>query len=216
VRKAGNELEEIFRKSWASHDIESKLQTGKAELTREEKMMKECDKIVHFLKKHKYAQPFLKPVTADILQNPELWAKYQDVIKEPMDISTLANKLRRRKFKDIDEFKDACHLIFDNCFKFNFPGDPVHKAGQHLKSGFKKRWRKLEEKFGIERLKPEAEAWKRVEGIVGKIAEQRPLHLLQSPRGQNQRARLLRCDQAADRSRGDPSQGSGQRIRQPR
>ena len=169
VRKAGDELEVFFRQSWEKHDVESKLHTEKKVLTKEDEMMKECDRIVHFLKKHKYAQPFLRPVTAEILPQPELWAKYQDVVKCPMDISTLANNQRRRKYKTIEEFKDDVSLIFQNCFNFNFKGDPVHKAGKHLKHGFLKRWKKLEEKFGIERLKPEAEAWKRTQRIVDEI-----------------------------------------------
>lgn len=86
-----------------------------------------------------------------------------------MDISTIANKQRRRKYETIDDFKSDVNLVFENCFKFNFPGDPVHKAGQQLKSGFKRRWRKLEEKFGIERLPPSAEAWKRVSALVQEI-----------------------------------------------
>ena len=131
MRKAGDELEVFFRQSWEKHDVESKLHTEKKVLTKEDEMMKECDRIVHFLKKHKYAQPFLRPVTAEILPQPELWAKYQDVVKCPMDISTLANNQRRRKYKTIEEFKDDVSLIFQNCFNFNFKGDPVHKAGKH-------------------------------------------------------------------------------------
>ena len=169
VRQAGDELEDVFKLSWENHGVETKIHSGKPVLTKEDEMMKECDRIVHFLKKHKYSQPFQRPVTAENLQNPDLWAKYQDVIKDPMDIATLGNKQRRRKYKSIYEFKDDALLIFENCFKFNFPGDPVHKAGKHLKHGFKKRWKKLEEKFGIERLKPEDEAWKRVEEIVNTI-----------------------------------------------
>uniref|UniRef100_A0A7S2WZM5 Bromo domain-containing protein n=1 Tax=Chloropicon primus TaxID=1764295 RepID=A0A7S2WZM5_9CHLO len=169
VRKLGDDLEVFFKSSWDKHDIESKLLVENKVLTKEDEMMKECDRIVHFLKKHKYAEPFLKPVTQEMLQLPELWAKYQDVVKTPMDISTIASKQRRRKYSSIDEFKDDVNLVFENCFKFNFEGDPVHKAGKHLKRGFRKRWKKLEEKFGIERLKPDLEAWKRVEEVVSKI-----------------------------------------------
>lgn len=83
VKKAGEELEAFFKESWTKHDVDATaklLSKEKKVLTKEDEMMKECDRIVHFLKKHKHAQPFLRPVTAEILQNSELWAKYQDVI----------------------------------------------------------------------------------------------------------------------------------------
>ena len=54
VKKAGEELEAFFKESWAKHDVDATaklMSKEKKVLTREDEMMKECDRIVHFLKK---------------------------------------------------------------------------------------------------------------------------------------------------------------------
>jgi len=175
VRKAGEELRSYFKSRWEKSDIESKFQSGSksGEMSKEDEMWRECDRIVHFLKKHKCAKSFLKPVTEEHFASSELWEKYKEVVKRPMDISSIARKQKKRRYKTIDEFKDDVMLIFENCFKFNFPGDPVHKAGQQLKAGFKARWRKLQEKFGLVKVvtKPVEEAWRKAQELVKNLTE---------------------------------------------
>jgi hypothetical protein len=57
--------------------------------------------------------PFLKPVSAK--EAPT----YHEVIKEPMDLQTLAKNLEGLKYWSKAEFEKDLNLIFTNCYTFN-------------------------------------------------------------------------------------------------
>ena len=44
---------------------------------------------------------------------------YADVIKEPMDLSTIKLKIDRRKYRTIADFDADVKLMLNNCFTFN-------------------------------------------------------------------------------------------------
>jgi hypothetical protein len=48
---------------------------------------------------------------------------YFDVIKQPMDLSTIESKLKSRKYHSGSECIADFDLIFQNCYTYNRPGD---------------------------------------------------------------------------------------------
>jgi len=56
---------------------------------------------------------FAQPVTEDIAP------KYFDVIKEPMDLSTVKSKILHGEYNDLASFRYDVNLIFTNCMKYN-------------------------------------------------------------------------------------------------
>lgn len=65
-----------------------------------------------------YAWPFYKPVDAEMLGLHD----YHDIIKHPMDLGTIKEKLDNREYHTAKEFTDDVRLIFLNCYKYN-PAD---------------------------------------------------------------------------------------------
>uniref|UniRef100_A0AAR5PQ65 Bromo domain-containing protein n=1 Tax=Dendroctonus ponderosae TaxID=77166 RepID=A0AAR5PQ65_DENPD len=83
--------------------------------------LKACSEILKelFSKKHcTYAWPFYKPVDAEMLGLHD----YHDIIKHPMDLGTIKEKLDNREYHTAKEFTDDVRLIFLNCYKYN-PAD---------------------------------------------------------------------------------------------
>lgn len=65
-----------------------------------------------------YAWPFYKPVDAELLGLHD----YHDIIKKPMDLSTVKQKMDNREYRTGQEFASDVRLIFTNCYKYN-PAD---------------------------------------------------------------------------------------------
>jgi bromodomain-containing factor 1 len=98
-----------------------------------------CEEALNELKKPKnftVAQHFLTPVDPVALNIPN----YHTVIKNPMDISTVAKKLQTGAYERAKNFESDVRLIFSNCFKFNPPGNPVRELGKQLESVFDEKW----------------------------------------------------------------------------
>ncbi|XP_013774946.1 bromodomain-containing protein 3-like isoform X2 [Limulus polyphemus] len=99
-------------------DIQNANKPRKGKLSEQ---MKYCSTILKeiFAKKHAgYAWPFYKPVDAELLGLHD----YHKVIKQPMDLGTVKQKLDLREYKTPDEFAGDVRLIFTNCYKYN-PAD---------------------------------------------------------------------------------------------
>ncbi|KAB8288198.1 hypothetical protein EYC80_010203 [Monilinia laxa] len=75
---------------------------------------------------------FLTPVDPVALQIPN----YFTVIKSPMDISTVSEKLHNGVYSRAKEFEQDVKLIFQNCYKFNPEGNPVRIMGQQFEEVF--------------------------------------------------------------------------------
>lgn len=74
--------------------------------------------------KARYVQPFLEPVDAH--DAPD----YHDVIKHPMDLSTILKELESGKYTDLSDVKASFSLMFSNCSLYN-PSTSV--SGVYLK-----------------------------------------------------------------------------------
>jgi histone acetyltransferase len=69
----------------------------------------QCNFILNKLKQHQSAWPFKEPVNREEVKD------YYDVIKEPMDLSTIESKINGKKYKSFDEFQKDVLQIFINC-----------------------------------------------------------------------------------------------------
>jgi bromodomain-containing factor 1 len=89
-------------------------------------------------KKHyaPYNLAFLQPVDPEALGIPQ----YRDIIKNPMDLSTIRRKLDNGQYEDGDEFDADIRLMFQNCYTFNAPGSEVYNLGKELEAVYDRKW----------------------------------------------------------------------------
>uniref|UniRef100_A0A3Q2C6B9 Bromodomain containing 4 n=1 Tax=Cyprinodon variegatus TaxID=28743 RepID=A0A3Q2C6B9_CYPVA len=91
-------------------------------------------------KKHAaYAWPFYKPVDVDALGLHD----YHDIIKHPMDLSTIKAKLEAKQYRDPQEFAADVRLMFSNCYKYNPPDHEVVSMARKLQDVFEMRFAKM-------------------------------------------------------------------------
>ena len=81
--------------------------------------MTKCDGLIKKLMKHKSAIFFSIPVDPVALKIPT----YFDVIKNPMDLGTVANNIRSGIYTTPSEVYKNIKLTFRNCLTFNPPGN---------------------------------------------------------------------------------------------
>ncbi|CAH1402072.1 unnamed protein product [Nezara viridula] len=106
--------------------------------------LKACNEILKelFSKKHfNYAWPFYKPVDAEWLGLHD----YHDIIKKPMDLGTVKQKMDNREYKTATEFAADVRLIFTNCYKYNPPDHDVVAMGRKLQDVFEVRFAQVPE-----------------------------------------------------------------------
>ena len=72
--------------------------------------------------------PFLEPISKYVV------ADYYDVIKEPMDLSTMEAKLAMGLYPQPEDFFKDAKLIFDNCRKYNDENTIYTKLANKLES----------------------------------------------------------------------------------
>ncbi|XP_045188552.1 bromodomain-containing protein 3-like isoform X3 [Mercenaria mercenaria] len=101
-----------------------------------------------FTKKHStYAWPFYKPVDAALLGLND----YHDIIKKPMDLGTIKNKLENRQYASAQDFAEDVRLIFTNCYRYNPPDSDVVMMAKKLQDVFEIRFARMpDEPTGLE------------------------------------------------------------------
>ncbi|KAJ3312798.1 histone acetyltransferase [Blyttiomyces sp. JEL0837] len=94
----------------------------------------------------------MKSVVTEMQENPNAWPfvepvsgvpDYYDIIKEPMDISTLTSCVENNEFKTLDEFVTNVNKIFNNCRLYNEEGTNYVKCANKLEKWFKERLKVL-------------------------------------------------------------------------
>lgn len=85
------------------------------------------------LTNHPLAWPFAVPV------NKEEVGDYYEVIKEPMDLSTMELKLENDKYESFDQFLYDCRLIFNNCRSYNAETTTYYKNATKLEKFINKK-----------------------------------------------------------------------------
>jgi bromodomain-containing factor 1 len=87
-------------------------------------------------KHHALSGPFAAPVDPVAMAIPS----YFQVIKKPMDLSTIDSKLKQGAYENAKEFEADVRLMFNNCYKFNPKTDLVHKVGKQFEDVFDDKW----------------------------------------------------------------------------
>lgn len=80
--------------------------------------------------------PFLTPVNKDEVHD------YYDVIKEPMDLGTMEQKLEKDQYEVVEDFVKDVLLIVRNCKRYNAENTPYAKAANKLE---KEMWKRIKE-----------------------------------------------------------------------
>ncbi|XP_071322885.1 bromodomain-containing protein 3-like isoform X2 [Trachinotus anak] len=121
---------------------EKELPRPETERGRQSEQLKYCNDILKEMlsKKHAaYAWPFYKPVDAEALQLHD----YHDIIKYPMDLSTVKKKMDGGEYRDAQGFAADVRLIFSNCYKYNPLHHNVVTKARKLQGVFEKRFAKM-------------------------------------------------------------------------
>eukprot|EP01121_Diplochlamys_sp_Union-15-3_P019662 TRINITY_DN7471_c0_g1_i1.p1 TRINITY_DN7471_c0_g1~~TRINITY_DN7471_c0_g1_i1.p1 ORF type:complete len:658 (-),score=111.30 TRINITY_DN7471_c0_g1_i1:52-2025(-) len=109
----------------------------------------ECKKLLEELMAIPTASDFLYPVDPVALNLPD----YKDIIKNPMDLSTVKKKLSGRKrngYKKLEDFSADVRLIFQNAMLYNQVDSEIWRTAERLKQHFESRYDELKTKLGID------------------------------------------------------------------
>ncbi|ORZ05393.1 Bromodomain-containing protein [Absidia repens] len=117
--------------------IGSATTTAPTNMTRDQ--IRYCCAIMRNLMKHRDATPFIHPVDYVKLNVPD----YPQIIKAPMDLTTIDRKLRQKEYNDVNQFIADIRLVFNNCYKYNGPEATVSMLCQNVESAFEKGLRQM-------------------------------------------------------------------------
>ncbi|RVE55399.1 hypothetical protein OJAV_G00236730 [Oryzias javanicus] len=96
--------------------------------------LRNCNNILKEMlsKRHcAYAWPFYTPVDAIALGLHD----YHDIIKHPMDLSTIKKKMDHQEYTNAKEFAADVRLMFSNCYRYNPPSHGVVYMARKLQPG---------------------------------------------------------------------------------
>jgi hypothetical protein len=107
--------------------------------------MKRCSDILKHLQKHAHAIWFRDPVDPIKLGIPD----YFDVIKEPMDFSTIQFNLDSQLYETPEGFAEHMRLVFRNAVTYNtLRTSAVHIAARELSEQFETKYRMMISQLG--------------------------------------------------------------------
>jgi E1A/CREB-binding protein len=102
-------------------------------------LMEPWRELLRSLLTNKNGHFFASPVDPVELGIPD----YFDVIKKPMDLGTILQKIDNGSYHAIEEFKADVDLTFDNAMQYNENGSVVHDAAKELKNQFERLFEKM-------------------------------------------------------------------------
>ena len=77
---------------------------------------------------------FAEPVNAEAFNLVD----YHTIVKNPMDFSTIKNKLKSNQYANISEFMDDMELVFYNCRLYNGEQAGVGQMGKTVHEEYKR------------------------------------------------------------------------------
>ncbi|GBF95611.1 hypothetical protein Rsub_08593 [Raphidocelis subcapitata] len=121
----------------------------------------ECYKVLDRCRRNQRAEAFKKPVDPIRLKIPD----YPTVVKNPMDLQTVGDKLKVRAYKEPGEFAADMRLIWDNAMLYNGRHHPIGANAVAMSEFFEKAWGPLQiEKYWAIQLQQEELALQALEG----------------------------------------------------
>jgi len=105
--------------------------------------IKQCSTVLMTLMKHQFGWVFNQPVDPVKLNIPD----YFSIIKYPMDLGTVKDKLERNCYSSTHQFAADVRLTFSNATTYNPPLNYVHMMAKDLNNIFNTRWKSLESKW---------------------------------------------------------------------
>ncbi|XP_076071391.1 methionine adenosyltransferase 2 subunit beta-like isoform X2 [Mytilus galloprovincialis] len=116
---------------------EKRIVNQRCELKMQDVDLENCMKLVDDLlsEKHQsYMWPFYQPVDPIALGLYD----YFELVKKPMDLSTIKNNLECCLYKSVDEFSDDMRLLYQNCYLYSEPDTEIYKMAKQLEEYFVK------------------------------------------------------------------------------
>lgn len=113
-------------------------------------------KVISNLKKSNASQNFRIPVDHVALKIPT----YPDIVKEPMDLGTIDNKLKQQTYPSVSSFTRDFQLIVDNCVAFNGKEHTVTQQAFKMQTSFNNQMANLPKAAFAEPSKEEKRAAK--------------------------------------------------------
>ena len=86
---------------------------------------------------------FNEPVDAEKLGA----ADYHEVVKNPVDFSTIKQRLNTNQYHLAQEFIDDMLLVFDNCFVYNGENSNIGRMCNKVRNEFKRLYEELNIEF---------------------------------------------------------------------
>uniref|UniRef100_A0A7S3R1G0 Bromo domain-containing protein n=1 Tax=Dunaliella tertiolecta TaxID=3047 RepID=A0A7S3R1G0_DUNTE len=79
---------------------------------------------------------------------------YHEVVKQPMDLGTIDDRLRKRRYSSVQQFLSDVALVWHNCFLYNEEGDLVYESGRAAQQLFNALWAPHQRAMEQEALNP--------------------------------------------------------------
>ncbi|KAL7458519.1 hypothetical protein ACHAWC_010106 [Mediolabrus comicus] len=109
-----------------------------------DRLMEQCRQILLELKEKDVHKIFAAPVDPVALNIPN----YLEIIKEPMDLGTIENRMNVNVIDSPQEFARLVRLTFTNAIKYNsLPDNPVHRAARDMLTIFTSRFGTIDKAF---------------------------------------------------------------------
>jgi len=99
-------------------------------------LLRECGKILEYLRSRNDAASFLEPV--DVVGLGLL--DYPSVVTHPMDLGTISARFQSSFYETAQAFYDDCRLVYRNAMLYNPPGTLLHRIAAKTLVAFEKRW----------------------------------------------------------------------------
>lgn len=100
---------------------------------------KAAKRIINHLWKQQGAWHFHEPVNPEALHIPD----YTQIIKKPMDLGTIKQKIANSAYNNCKEFASDVELVFNNCITYNGESSDFGVLAKNLKEEFKKQCQAL-------------------------------------------------------------------------
>ncbi|XP_010250834.1 PREDICTED: transcription factor GTE9 [Nelumbo nucifera] len=113
-------------------------------------LMKQCETLLRRLMAHNHGWVFNSPVDVVKLKIPD----YFTIIKHPMDLGTIKNKIASGEYSCPWDFVADVRLTFSNAMTYNPPGNDFHGMADALSKYFEVRWKSIEKKLQANDTKP--------------------------------------------------------------